>query len=102
MSITQLNFSITKYYPNTFDFDGYIFHFISDDTKYNDIIDYQERNTITDQIEIKTQTIESFFANEPFEPNPVPNNQIGYDDIFKNDQPSQNTANTGNVNLLDL
>ena len=54
MSITKLNFSITEYYPNTFDFDGYIFHFISDDTKYNDIIDYQERNTITDQIEIKT------------------------------------------------
>ena len=62
-----------------------------------------------EQIEIKTQTIESFFANEPFDsnpvadqPNPVPSNQIGYDDIFKNDQPSQNTFNTGNVNLLDL
>ena len=54
MSITQLHFSITEYYPSTFDFDGYIFQFISDDTKFNDIIDYQERNTITDRIEIKT------------------------------------------------
>ena len=59
-----------------------------------------------EKIEIKTQTIESFFANEPFDSNPVTetvqSNQIGYDDIFQNDQPPQNTNNTGNVNLLDL
>ena len=59
-----------------------------------------------EKIEIKTQTIESFFANEPFDSNPitetVQSNQIGYDDIFQNDQPPQNTNNTGNVNLLDL
>ena len=59
-----------------------------------------------EKIEIKTQTIESFFANEPFDSNPVTetvqSNQIGYDDIFQNDQPPQNANNTGNVNLLDL
>ena len=41
MSYTQIIFDIAEYYPSNFDFSGYSFEIISDETKFNGIIFYE-------------------------------------------------------------
>ena len=67
MSLTQLTFEITGYYPSTYNFNGYSFHIISDETKFNGIIIYEARNTVNNRIDVKTDVnyfIKAMYAGE--------------------------------------
>ena len=57
MSYTQIIFDIAEYYPSNFDFSGYSFEIISDETKFNGIIFYEQKNSIKDRIDVKTDII---------------------------------------------
>ena len=67
MSLTQLTFEITGYYPSTYNFNGYSFHIISDEMKFNGIIIYESRNSVNNRIDIKTDVnyfIKAMYAGE--------------------------------------
>ena len=67
MSLTQLTFELTGYYPSTYNFNGYSFHIMSDETKFNGIIIYETRNTVNNRIDVKTDVnyfIKAMYAGE--------------------------------------
>ena len=67
MSLTQLTFELTGYYPSTYNFNGYSFHIMPDETKFNGIIIYETRNTVNNRIDVKTDVnyfIKAMYAGE--------------------------------------